>query len=107
MTVQSAVMVDALCAYPLTMVAPQARKHGTWWCHLFCEPGDLDVLHGFAKQLGLRRSYFQNSARLPHYDLTPRLRDKALRCGAQEASIFRVSAVMQRWREANEKENKV
>lgn len=59
--------------------------------HLFCD-GDLDELHGFAEDLGLRRSWFQPSDRpdlkpfqRAHYDLTPRVRKMALKKGAMKA----------------------
>ena len=58
---------------------------GRKWAHLFCE--DIARLHGFALDLGLRRSWFQcpPKASWPHYDVTDTMRFKALRMGAVAA----------------------
>jgi hypothetical protein len=42
----------------------------------------LEELHLFALQLGLRREWLHRHDGLPHYDLTPQLRDHALSLGA-------------------------
>ena len=34
----------------------------------------LEELHAMAVQIGMKREWFQNKPRLPHYDLTPRRR---------------------------------
>jgi AraC-like DNA-binding protein len=47
---------------------------------------DLDELHAFAQQLGLRRSYFQRK-RLAHYDLTRSKRAMALELDATEIGM--------------------
>ncbi len=64
----------------------QARKFGNRWCHLTCE-GDLEELHQFAAKLGMRRSWFQPHATLPHYDLTPSKRALAVKLGAKEITM--------------------
>ena len=53
---------------------------GTYWCHLVAD--SLLELHEFARLLGLRRSWFQEHSVYPHYDVTVRVRDKALLLGA-------------------------
>ncbi|WP_257814207.1 DUF4031 domain-containing protein [Burkholderia glumae] len=53
---------------------------GKRWCHLVAD--SLDELHGFAKHLGLRRTWFQDRASYPHYDVTESIRLRALRLGA-------------------------
>lgn len=53
-------------------------------CHLFCD-GDLDKLHAFAKEIGLKREWFQ-SKNVPHYDLTEGKRKQAIATGAIELS---------------------
>lgn len=75
------IYVDDLQDYPLALVKKEARKHGTIWCHLATN-GDVEELHAFAEQLGLDRKYFQDRPGLPHYDLTPRMRQKAMTLGA-------------------------
>jgi hypothetical protein len=52
-------------------------------CHLVADT--LDELHDFAVgKLGMKRAWFQNNSRLPHYDLTIGNRFKALKLGAVE-----------------------
>lgn len=53
-------------------------------CHLFTT-GDIDELHEFAKKIGLKRGWFQNDSRLPHYDLTANKQRLAIEMGAQLA----------------------
>lgn len=45
---------------------------------------DLDELHRFAAQLGLRRSWFQGDSTFAHYDLTASKRALAVEAGAVE-----------------------
>lgn len=53
------------------------------WSHLTADTDE--ELHAFADKLGLRRSWFQPSSTRPeanHYDVTDKVRDKAIRLGA-------------------------
>ena len=53
-------------------------------CHLF---GDsAEELHNFAKEIGLRKGWFQDHDKLPHYDLTENRRKVAVAHGAIEVS---------------------
>lgn len=98
------IMVDELQSYGTT------KKSGTYTfgkresCHLTTD-GDIEDLHEFASRLGLKRSWFQDHATLPHYDLTPNKRYQALRLGATEVpavdQIKRIRA--QRAAKQNEK----
>lgn len=56
---------------------------GRQWCHLVAD--SLDELHQFAKSLGLKRTWFQAHASLPHYDVTIEVRIVALSRGAVAA----------------------
>ena len=56
---------------------------GREWCHLVAD--SLDELHLFAKFLGLKRSWFQAHASLPHYDITVEVRNLAISRGAVAA----------------------
>jgi hypothetical protein len=58
---------------------------GKQWCHLFGD--DLSALHAFAAKLGLKREWFQNDWRLPHYDISDRKRVHAVKLGAKEVGI--------------------
>lgn len=84
-----AVYVDALKPCPMTddWRWPEA-------CHLFADT--TEELHAFALRLGMRRSWFQDDPRLPHYDLTPRRRRKALYYGAKEMPRLFVKLMMER-----------
>lgn len=55
-------------------------------CHMFAE--DLDELHAFAANIGLKRAWFQRTGpnKLPHYDLTAAKRRLAVRRGAVEVN---------------------
>lgn len=51
-------------------------------CHLIADT--LDELHAFAARIGMKRSWFQNKASGPHYDLTVGKRAQAVALGAVE-----------------------
>ena len=53
---------------------------GRQWCHLVAD--STEELHKFAKALGLRRTWFQQAASYPHYDITAEVRVQALEMGA-------------------------
>lgn len=62
---------------------PSANWRWNESCHLVAD--NLDELHAFAAEIGLRRAWFQQSRKgLPHYDLTPNRRIAAVRAGAIE-----------------------
>ena len=71
-----AVMVDELRCWP---GARRPFHNGS--CHLTTD-GGLDALHELAALIGMRREWFQNHPRAPHYDLTPSRRVRALSAGA-------------------------
>jgi hypothetical protein len=56
-------------------------------CHMMTD-GEPEELHQFAEQIGLRRAWYQNHPRHPHYDLTPSKRARAVYLGAQEISAM-------------------
>jgi len=59
--------------------ATVGRLHSIW-CHMYA---DTDAeLHAMARRIGLRRSWFQYSQHLPHYDVTAQKRVQALKAGA-------------------------
>lgn len=53
---------------------------GRLWAHLI--GSDLDELHALAQAIGLRRAWFQDARRFPHYDVDAAYRERALRAGA-------------------------
>ena len=65
------ILVDSIRRYP----------SGSW-CHMVTD-SSLQELHGFARRLGLLRERFQEHSRVPHYDLRPEMRERALTLGAE------------------------
>jgi len=53
---------------------------GRLWAHLLGT--DLEELHGLAASIGLRRAWFQDRRRFPHYDVDTEYRLRALAAGA-------------------------
>ena len=53
---------------------------GQRWAHLMADT--LDELHAMAAHLGIPRHTFQDKPSGAHYDVTPGLREQALRLGA-------------------------
>ena len=53
---------------------------GHLWAHLL--GSDLDELHALAAAIGLRRAWFQDTGRWPHYDVTTTKREEAIAAGA-------------------------
>lgn len=66
--------------------------------HLLAD--DLDELHAFAKQIGLRRQWFQGDATAPHYDLNPKRHAAALRMGAKLVERDELVEVIRTWKKA-------
>ena len=52
-----------------------------YWCHMTTD-GQIEELHQFAGNIGLRQRWFQNHPRVPHYDLTSNKRNEAISRGA-------------------------
>ena len=66
----------------LRLCVPTKRWRYGSSCHLFA---DTEAeLHVFARELGLRREWFQPPSWLPHYDLTAGMRVLAVERGARD-----------------------
>lgn len=63
-------------------------------CHLVTD-GPLEELHAFAGRIGIRRAWFQGG-KYPHYDLTGRRREAAVRLGAVELDDRAFHAVLKK-----------
>ncbi len=61
---------------------PSARPPFDKGSYHLTTDGDLEELHAFAARIGLRRAWFQEHSKVPHYDLTPSRRVLALYEGA-------------------------
>ena len=53
---------------------------GRKWAHMYADT--LDELHAMATRVGLRRAWFQDDWRLPHYDVVIGKRALAIHYGA-------------------------
>lgn len=69
---------------------------GMMMCHLMADT--VEELHAFAGRLGLRREWFQDKSKVPHYDLAQTKRALAVRYGAKEVSREETVEIMDRWR---------
>jgi hypothetical protein len=72
----------------MAILVDEARwpYRGQMYCHMISDKGDLSELHAFAAKLGLKRLWFQNKPRWPHYDLAPSTRRLAVQLGAEEVT---------------------
>ena len=68
-------------------------------CHMFTNSADIEELHSFAVQLGMKRTWFQPHAVAPHYDLVKSRRDLAVSLGAVEVGRRQASSI---WRARRE-----
>lgn len=78
-------MVYVDCPHKFISEIPQAKRSGAkWdheWCHMWADTEE--ELVAFAKTIGLKKEWLQKSKKwLPHYDLLPPIRDRALKRGA-------------------------
>ncbi len=86
-----AVYVDILLKYEFKG-APKCFNSGS--CHMYAD--SLEELHDFAKKLGLKRSWFQETKLLNHYDLVLSKRKLAVKLGAIEHNW---KEAVTKWRE--------
>jgi Protein of unknown function (DUF4031) len=71
---------------------------GLKWAHLLAD--DAEELHRFAARLGIHRASYQGPPRtsVPHYDLTPYERHRAIALGAIACSREEIVAIVRRTR---------
>jgi hypothetical protein len=60
----------------------------------------LEELHAMATSIGMRREWFQDRPDLPHYDLVPARRARAVALGAIEHERWQLVEFMRRRRGA-------
>lgn len=77
---------------PLGDFGWKLRGYAVQNCHMFCDEADLTELHEMALRIGMKRQWFQDHRRAPHYDLTPSRRARAVAYGAIE--VDRKTAVL-------------
>lgn len=76
------------------------RGHKVKSCHMFTDTVDLTELHETAKNIGMKREWFQEHKVAPHYDLTTSRRELAVSLGAIELGRKESSAI---WKQRREK----
>lgn len=88
----------------MTVFVDSLQRRGTWRlgpsCHMLPESlsaGSLAELHAMADAIGMRREWFQDRSRWPHYDLTATRRGRAVNAGCVE---IRTSEWIRRQRQA-------
>lgn len=82
---------------PIMEHGGSATFHWTKSCHMYADT--LGELHEMAEAIGMRGSWFQDKPHLPHYDLVPARRAKAVKLGAVEHTKYEMVAFMRRRRE--------
>lgn len=83
---EALVILEAIMVYVDPLIPYTRRgKFAAGSCHLTADT--LAELHTFAARLGLKRSWFQNDPRMPHYDLVASKRVQAVKLGAVEISM--------------------
>lgn len=80
----------------MSVCIPNKRWPYTRACHLVAD--SVEELQEFAIRLGMHPSWFQNKPELPHYDLTTRMRQKAVRMGAIELNSKKFVKLMRKYR---------
>lgn len=71
-----------------------------YWCHMASDdlsPEGLEELHRLAEAIGLRREWFQNHPRHPHYDLPPDKRVLAIAFGAVPVTSREMVRRLKQW----------
>lgn len=76
------IYVDQIQEYPAECLADKPENLGIYWAHLWCDDGQLDDLHAFARKIGLKREWFQDRHDFPHYDVVAAKRRLAVLNGA-------------------------
>ena len=66
---------------PMVDQRKRIGRGGPLWCHLIAD--SVEELHALADRIGLQRSWFQDKASFPHYDVgSERIRELAIKAGA-------------------------
>jgi hypothetical protein len=86
------ILVDDIVEYPAKMTTDKGLP-GRHWCHMISTLADLAAaeseLREMAVRIGMGAHWIQHRGRPTiHYDLTPVLRDRAVRAGAVEISAY-------------------
>lgn len=86
---------------PLMDCVPNEKWPHGMACHMFTDAlsDNLEPLHRFAESVGLKRDWFQQRpGKLPHYDLTAKMRTRAVLLGAMSLTREEASAIFKHWK---------
>lgn len=78
---------------PIMSHGGSATFRWTESCHMYAD--SIEELHSMADAIGMRRAWFQDKPRFPHYDLVAARRIKAVHLGAKEHTRQELVAFMQ------------
>ncbi len=86
------IIVDDIVEYPAKMTIDKGLP-GRHWCHMISTLADLEAaeaeLREMAVRIGMGAHWIQHQGKpTVHYDLTPSLRDRAVRAGAVEINAY-------------------
>jgi hypothetical protein len=70
-------------------------------CHMMAD--SLEELHDMAEKIGMKRKWFQNHPKYPHYDVSLTRRKLAIEYGAQEITSKDLVKMMRRRKDGNKK----
>ena len=87
------------------ILVDRCRPCGAPWpggvaCHLISDDTEVELLE-FAAAIGVPMWWYQARASVPHFDLSPRWRAKALAAGARDVERIELVEGMRRWRLKN------
>jgi hypothetical protein len=87
------------------ILVDRCRPCGAPWpggvaCHLISDESESELLE-FAAGIGVSLRWYQARATVPHFDLGPRHRAKAVAGGAREVDRTGMVEGMHRWRSKN------
>ena|SRR5580765_8220692 len=91
---------------PLMDCVPTAQWPHGMACHMFTDAltDNLEMLHKFAESVGLKREWFQHrTGKMPHYDLTAKMRTRAVLLGAMSLTREEASAIFKHWKQRQAK----
>jgi len=84
------------------IVIDACRRCGAPWpggvaCHLVSDECERELLD-FAARLRIPLAWYQAGSTVPHFDLSPGWRRKAIAAGAVEVGLHGMAEAMKRWR---------
>lgn len=76
------VYVGRMYTYSKTMAKKSSISWGCSWCIMYSDAEDYRLLHEIAKKIGIPRIFFYGWSNTPHYKLSFKMRENAIKNGA-------------------------